>query len=309
MFLESVRDDLRLAIRRLLKQPAFTLTAVLTLALGLGANIAIFTLVRATMLQTLPVARPTELVRLGDNDNCCVSSGRQTDYSLFSYRLYSHLRDTLPDLASLAAFQASPQQVGIRRAGTGVTETLPMEYVSANYFATFGVPAALGRVLEPNDDRAGAEPVFVMSYGTWTRRFGHDPSIIGGAFLVGGKPMTLAGIAAEEFFGDTIRPDPAAIWLPLGQEPYARGAASMLARPDQDWLYAIGRLKDGASAAAVKARATTEVQTWLAAQPFIPAELRTRIAQARVDVVPAAGGVSILRYNFARPLTLLFAMS
>jgi predicted permease len=306
---DAFASDLRLAARRLVQRPEFTIVAILTLALGLGANIAIFTLVRATMFQTLPVARPHELVRLGDNDNCCVNSGFQTDYSLFSYRLYAHLRDNLPDLASLAAFTASPQQVGIRRAGTSVTETFPTAFASANYFATFGVPAAVGRVLEPDDDRASAEPVFVMSYNTWARRFARDPSVIGNVFLIGGKPMTLVGIAAEEFFGDTIRPDPAAIWLPLGQEPYVRGAASLLERPDQDWLYAIGRLRDGGSAAAVETRATTELQTWLAAQSAAPDDQKWRIPQQRIHVVSAAAGVTILRYTYARPLTVLFATS
>jgi predicted permease len=309
MPLDSLASDFRLAARRLVQRPGFTVVAVLTLALGLGANIAIFTLVRATMFQTLPVSRPHELVRLGDNDNCCVNSGLQDDYSLYSYQLYSHLRDNLPDLSSLAAFQALPQPVGIRRVGTSATETFPTEYVSANYFATFGVPAAAGRVLEPSDDRAGAEPVFVMSYATWARRYGRDASLVGGAFLIGGKPMTLVGIAAEEFFGDTIRPDPPAIWVPLGQEPYARGAASLAGRADQDWLYAIGRLREGASPAAVEARATSELRTWLNALSTFTEDQKKRIGQTQIRVVSAAAGVAILRYTYARPLTLLFVTS
>jgi len=302
-------DDFRLAARRLRQRPGFTAVAVLTLALGLGANIAIFTLVRATMFQRLPVADPDDLIRLGDNDNCCVNSGLQNEVSLFSYTSYSNLRDRLPQIASLAAFQAMPQQLGIRRVGTAVTDTTPAEFVSANYFTTFGVRPAAGRLLEPNDDQAGAEPVFVISYAAWERRFGHDPSVVGAAFLVGGKPMTLAGIAAPEFFGETIRPDPAAVWLPLGQEPYVRGAASLLARPDQDWLYVIGRLNAGATAASVEARATAEQQNWLTTQTWLTEDQKKRIGQQRIRVVPAAGGVTILRYTYARPLTLLFATS
>jgi predicted permease len=261
------------------------------------------------MLQTLPVANPEQLVRLGNNDNCCVNSGLQTEFSLFSYKSYSQLRDNLPQLSALAAFQASPQQVGIRRVGTSLTETVPAEYVSANYFTTFGVAPAAGRLLEPNDDRAGAEPVFVLSHAAWDKRFGRDASVIGGAFLVGGKPMTLAGVAAEGFFGDTIRPDPAAIWLPLGQEPYVRGAASLVTRPDQDWLYAIGRLTEGATAASVEARATTELQSWLAGQTSLSEDQKKQIGQQRIRVVSAAGGVTLLRYEYAQPLTLLFATS
>src|SRR5437764_583524 len=102
MLFDHLADDLRIALRRLAHRPAFTGVAILTLALGLGANIAIFTLVQATMLQRLPVANPDELVRLGDNENCCVNLGLQTDYALFSYSAYLHLRDRMPMLSSLA---------------------------------------------------------------------------------------------------------------------------------------------------------------------------------------------------------------
>ncbi len=309
MFIARIADDVRLAVRRLRQRPGFTAVAVLTLALGLGANITIFTLVRATMLQTLPVANPDELVRLGDNDNCCVNNGLQDDYSLFSLISYRHLRDNLPQLASLAAFQAMPQQVGIRRVGTIVSETLPSQYVSGNYFTMFGVPPAAGRLLDSTDDRAGAEPVFVMSYAMWDKRFARDPSSVGASFLIGGKPVTLVGVASAEFFGDTIRPDPPGIWLPLGQEPYVRGAASIVGRPDQDWLYAIGRLTPGATPASIEARATTELQNWLTAQTFLNEDYRKRISGQHVRVVPAAGGVSILKYTYAQPLAMLFATS
>src|SRR5262249_44708488 len=118
---DAFRHDLRLAARRLAQRPGFSALAVLTLALGLGANIAIFTLVQATMFERLPVANPDELVRFGDNDNCCVNNGLQTAYSLFSYRAYLHLRDRVPSIASLAAFQALPQWIAIRRVGSIAT--------------------------------------------------------------------------------------------------------------------------------------------------------------------------------------------
>jgi len=309
MMFEHLVDDLRIALRRLAHRPGFTLVAILTLALGLGANITIFTLVQATMLQRLPVANPDELVRLGDNENCCVNQGLQTDYALFSYGAYLHLRDRLPMLSSLAAFQATTSAMAIRRTGSLVTESLSGKWVSGNYFTTFGVRPAAGRLLETADDDAGAQPVFVMAHRTWVTRFGGDPSIVGAAFLVSGKPMTLAGIAAETFFGETPGPDPPAIWLPVGQEPYVKGVASILPRVDQDWLYLVGRLAPGAVRTSVEARATTELQTWLAAQSFLTADSRKQIGEQRIRVVSAAGGVTTLRYDYARPLTLLFVTS
>ena len=309
MFAETLRDDLRIAARRLAQRPGFTAVAVLTLALGLGANIAIFTLVQATLFQRLPVPRPDELVRMGDDDNCCVNGGLQTSYSLFSYSAYLHLRDRVSELASLAAFQASVPPIGIRRAGTPVTESMPGEFVSGNYFTTFGVRPAAGRLLDASDDRPGAEPVFVMSHRAWLSRFGGDASFVGSSFLVSGKPMTLVGVAAEEFFGDTLRPDPAAVWLPLGQEPYVRAVASLLQRTDQDWLYLIGRMRPGAARQQIEARATTELQAWLAAQSFLNADGRKQIDRQHITVVTASGGVTLLRYTYERPLTLLFATS
>jgi predicted permease len=146
-----------------------------------------------------------------------------------------------------------------------------------------------------------------MSHRGWLTRFGGDVRLVGASFLVGGKPMTLVGIAAEGFFGDTIRPDPVGLWLPLGQEPYVRGAASLLNRPDQDWLYAIGRMAPGATRARVEARVTAELRAWLAG--FLTGEDRKQIGRQRIAVVPAAGGVTLLRYRYERPLALLITMS
>ena len=304
-----LRDDLRLAARRLAQRPAFTVVAVLTLALGLGANTAIFTLIRASMFQTLPVDRPEELVRFGDDDNCCVNSGIQDRYSLFSVAAYEYLRDHSPDLASLAAFQAQVRPMGVRRSGSNVTDSVPAAFVSANYFTTFRVTPAAGRLFESADDRPGAPPVFVISYRAWTERFARDPSVVGSAFLIGDRMTTLVGVADERFFGETVRPDPAAVWLPLGQEPEIRRSGALSSHPDQDWLYAIGRLAPGATLDRVQAQASREMQRWLETQSFVSAEERSRLDQVGINVVSAAGGVSLLRFTYERPLTILFVMS
>src|SRR5580700_10153413 len=127
--MRALLNDLRLAARRLIHQPGFTLVAGLTLALGLGANTAIFALIHATMLQALPVSRPNELYRLGDTNNCCVNSGLQGSYSLFSYPLYSQLRDGSPEFSSLAGFQAIAPVVPVRLAGSAVASTAHAEFV------------------------------------------------------------------------------------------------------------------------------------------------------------------------------------
>ena len=302
-------EDVRVGIRRLWQQPGFTAVAVVMLGLGLGANTTMFTLVHALLLQRLPVERPQELYRLGDNNDCCVNSGLAGDFSLFSYHLYRHLQDNTPEFSSLAGFQAMTQRIGVRRDGDTVGDSFPAQFVSGNYFSTLGVRPAAGRLLAADDDQPGAPPVVVMSHRIWTERYARDPGAVGATYHVMGKPMTVIGVAAETFFGETIRPDPAGFWIPINQEPVLRGAASILDKPSQHFLYAIGRVAPGATQAQIQTRATGVLQQWLSAQPTANADNAAEIARQRIDVVPASGGVELMRYSYAQPLNLLFATS
>jgi len=302
-------EDLRLGVRRLWQQPGFTAVAVLMLALGLGANTTIFTLVHALLMPRLPVERGDELYRLGDNNNCCNNSGLQRDFSLFSYQLYLHLRDNLPEFSSLAAFMPTVQALGVRRDGDDFAESFPVQIVTGNYFTMFGVRPAAGRLLAETDDRPDAPPAFVMSHRIWTDRYDRDPAVIGQQFFISGKPITLVGVAAEGFFGDTVRPDPAAIWIPIGQEPMLRGAASVVDRPSQYWLYAIGRAVPGATREGIQLKATALLQQWLSGQSFVSTQDRSEIPQQRIAVASARGGVELMKIRFAQPLNLLFITS
>ncbi len=302
-------QDVRLAFRHLRQQPGFTCVAVLTLAIGLGANTTVFTLVHALMLRSLPVERPHELYRLGDTTDCCVNSGLATSYSLFSFRLFEHLKANAPEFSDLTGFQANTMPLAVRRGGETAASSLPGAFVTANYFTTFGVTPAAGRLLRTDDDRAGAPPVAVMSHRAWTQHFGQDPGVIGGEFVINRSPFTIVGVASPQFFGDTIRPDPAAIWIPIGQEPAMRGSASLIDRVDQNWLYAIGRLKPGANPAQIGARVTTALQQWLSSQTFLTDRDRPEIPKQHIVVAPAGGGVGLARIQYARALNLLFAAS
>jgi predicted permease len=284
--------------------------AVVTLALGLGANTAIFTLIHAVMMRPLPVTRPAELYRLGNTDACCVTSGVQADFSLFSYPLFQHLRDQLPEFSELAAFQAGVGLTAIRPPTGGPALSAPVVYVSGNYFRMLGVTPSAGRLLEPSDDLPGSAPVMVMSYATWANQFGADPTLIGRAFVINGTAFTLAGVSAPDFFGETVRPNPAGVWLPLGQEPVSHGgSASLLTRPEAHWLYAIGRLPAGRDASAIDGRATHALQTWLSSQSFLSEYERGQISRQHIVTTSAAAGVQVMRGSFGRSLTLLFVMS
>ena len=181
------------------------------------------------------------------------------------------------------------------------------QYVSANYFQMFGLRPAAGRLLRPEDDLPGAEPVVVISHQAWTQRFSQDPSLVGSSILVYSRPMTVAGVAGEGFFGDTVRPDPAALWIPLGQEPALRGEASLINHVNQDWLYAIGRLRPGVEPEQAAMRATNALGQWLESQSFLSGEERARLPQQQVKVVSASGGVR--RLQAQSQLAILFVTS
>jgi macrolide transport system ATP-binding/permease protein len=207
-FLETHLQDTRHIVRRLRKSPAFTVTVVLTLALGIGATTSIFTLVHAVLMKSLAVANPGELYRVGREARCCYWGGysQENEFSIFSYDLYKHFRDNTRGFAELAAFQAGGSLFGVRRSGAAeAAQGYPGEFVSGNYFAMFGLRAYAGRLLTPADDQPGAAAVAVMSYRLWQQRYGSDPSVIGGAFNLDEKSFTVVGITPPGFFGDRLR--------------------------------------------------------------------------------------------------------
>ena len=164
--------DLRDALRQLKKAPSFTVTVLITLALGIGATTAIFTLVHQVMLKSLPVANPDQLWRIGDKVRCCnwggYIQGDDGDFALFSWEAYKHFRAQTPEFEDLAALQAGNAPLGVRRTGSQAqADTRNGEYVSGNFFRTFGVQPWIGRLLTDEDDQEGSSPVAVMSYRIW----------------------------------------------------------------------------------------------------------------------------------------------
>jgi len=201
----TLMQDVNYALRQLRKTPAFTLTVMLTLALGIGANAAIFTLVNSVLLKSLPVVDPTTLVRLGDSNDCCVNGGVRDDgnYSLFSTETYKYLRKNIPEFEELAAMQAGfgYRPVTVRRDGVAnQAQSVMGEFVSGNYFRTFGLKPAAGRLFTDSDDTKGAPMTAVISYSTWRNTFNGDPSVVGSTFWVNTQAVTIVGVAPQGFF-------------------------------------------------------------------------------------------------------------
>src|SRR5215207_2999931 len=250
--------ELRYALRQFWVARVFTTTAILTLALGIGGTTAIFTLIHAVMLRSLPVADPGSLYRIGDGDNCCVQGGPQDRWGMFSFPLFERIRAEVPEFEALTAFQAGLGRMSVRRQGVQeAPHPLRALYVSGNYFTTFGVNAAAGRVFTTTDDVPSASPVVVLSYHSWQGVFAGDPSIIGATLIVEDQAFTVAGVAPPGFFGETLRADPPDMWVPLQHEPLIAGPqTSLLRQPISSWLRVIGRLRPGASIDGMEARLT-----------------------------------------------------
>jgi predicted permease len=237
-------QDLRYALRSFRKSPGFAFVAVATLALGIGANAAIFALVDRVLLTLLPVRNPKELVLLrspGPEQGHAWSDG-DGSYS-FSYPLYRDLKDSNSVFTGLLAEFPFDASVSAR----GETERAAGELVSGNYFELLGVPAALGRNLGAEDDRApGAHPETVLSHGYWTRRFGNDPSVLNKAIVVNGLPLTIVGVASAGFSG--IQPGrPADLFVPMMMKAAMTPFWNGLDNPKDRWLQMVGRLKPGLS--------------------------------------------------------------
>jgi hypothetical protein len=173
--------DIRYALRQLRKSLGFTLTAIITLALGIGANTAIFTLVQGILMVSLPVADPSQLYRIGDTDDCCVNGGfvgDNGDFDIFSYDLFQHLKKSAPEFEQLAAVQAGQWQWSVRR-GNALAKSMHAEFVTGNYFTTLGLGPYAGRLLSDNDDTPSSPPATVLSYQAWQGEYAGDPSIVG----------------------------------------------------------------------------------------------------------------------------------
>ena len=306
-------STIRYALRQFRLSPVFTSAAVLTLALGIGGTTAIFTLIHAVMMRSLPVADPARLYRVGDGDDCCVEGGPQDRWGMYSFALYQRLKAAAPEFEEMAAFQAGGQRVSVRREGVeGAARPLRSEYVTGNYFSTLGVVAFGGRVFTALDDRKAAAPVAVLSHHAWLAAYGGEPSVLGSTFAVEGHPFTVIGIAPPGFFGETLRGDPPDIWIPLHQEPLLAGDAGLLDQSVPAWLRVIGRLRPGASIDGLAPRLTGVLRQWLRFDSGYPSnwmpDVIRMLPKQVINVVPAGAGVGEMKEEYGRSLQILLAV-
>jgi predicted permease len=311
--MQTLRQDIAYAFRQMRLSPVFTLTAMLTLALGIGATTAIFSLIYSVMLKSLPVVDPSTLYRVGDSNDCCVQGGPQDNWGMYSYPLFLRLRAAAPEFEQMAAFQAAGVQFSVRRGRSGeIAKPLRGEFVSGNYFDTFGIRAFAGRTIATSDDQASAPPVAMLSYRAWQQQYNSDPSIVGSSFIVEGHPFTIAGIAPPGFFGETLRSNPPELWMPLQQEPLVNAGNSLLKQSISAWLRVIGRTKPGASLEGVAPRLTGVMRQWMQNESGWPAIFMPLIIKSlptqQIKIVPAGAGVGAMKADYGDSLRILLSV-
>lgn len=304
--------DTAKAFQQLKKTPGFTITAVVTLALGIGATTAIFTLVHQVMLKSLPVARPEQLWRIGDKNRCCnwggFTQGNDGNFALFSWEAYRNFRDHTPEFEDLAALQAGNAPLGVRRAGSQApVETRNGQYVSGNFFRTLGVRPWSGRLLTDADDQEGTSPVAVMSYRVWSDKYGSDPSVVGAGYQINGHLFTVIGVAPPGFYGAKLAgggmPD---IWIPVTTEALLGGQASRLKRARTNWLDLLGRVRPGVEPKTLEAKLRVEFHDWLASHvPDMEPNEKQTWRQQTLHLAPGGAGVAAMRDQYEAGLKLL----
>ena len=283
----TLLKDLRYGIRMLVKTPAFTIVAVLSLALGIGANTTVFSLMDAAMLRSLPVQNPNQIVEVA------ISVPNNPPHADFSYPLYTGLRDNNQALSGLVAY--STTSFGL--AAGDQTERTRGELVSANYFSVLGVQPALGSAFSPSDEAPGAPRAAVISDALWTRLLNRDPSVLNKTIALNGRNFSVVGVAPKNFSG-LLRGTPTDVWITLPHNVDFEQSPKLLTSENLSWLLLVGRLKPGVTLEQAQSQLT-------AILPGVSPQVREG-GNSTVLLTKASGGNVAYVAELARPITLLF---
>jgi predicted permease len=301
-------NDLRFALRTLRRSPGFTLVAILSLALGIGANTAIFSLLYQVVLRSVPVRDPASLVMLASDDTSFGWTRRDNNHTVFSYPMYRDLRDRNQVFTGMAGRAGFPATLSYR--GNAVAATA--EVVTGNFFDLLGLRPALGRPIEPSDDGPpGASPAIVLSYPYWASHLGGDPTVLNSQVLMNSHPAVIAGVAPRGFRGLLAGQTPD-FFAPVAMMPWISPGWQKNDHPDTYWLNLFGRLKPGIAprqaAAALLPLYHALIADELPRMSGINAEASRKLLAKPLMVESAAQGVNELRTQWQAPLAVLMVM-
>jgi predicted permease len=311
--MDSLLNDIRYALRGLWKRPGFSSVVILTLALGIGANTTIFTVMYAVLMKSLPVSRPEELVLFSDAMGEGTSTGdpHVGRWDAFSFAAYQYVRDHNQSFQDICAFRSGTARLSIGKAGeTGAPATRAEGHlVSGNYFPVLGIKPFKGRLLTPTDDANNAPPAVVISHRYWQEQMGSDASIVGQSLLVNNTPFTVVGVTPPEFFGTRVRRSPD-LWLPLSFQPQVELRDSYLKDGRAYWLTLLGRLKPGNSMGQAQTETNFSLRQFLTNQAGsdLTTQRQSDIQKTYVQLSEGGRGISGLRAIYSRPLQLLMAI-
>ncbi|MCU1241098.1 MAG: permease [Candidatus Acidoferrum typicum] len=308
-WLENLVQDASYGVRAMRRSPGVTLIALLSLALGIGANTAIFSLMDAVMLKSLPVKEPVRLVLFGDGLDQGISDGFPNP-SLYSYPFYREMQNKNQVFSDVAAAFSMTDRIHGFVEGRSEAEPMNIQLVSGTYFPMLGVQTALGRTLSEDDDRTqGGHSVAVVSYAWWAGNLGRDPSVLGKRLTIGSTAFSIVGVAPREFFGTKVGESPD-IWVPLSMQKEIPPGWNGYNDEMFESLHLMARLKPDVSMAEGNANANLLFQQILRGFASAPRtrENLQKLDKTRVELNSMATGFSRLRWQFSEPLKVLMAV-
>jgi predicted permease len=310
----ALASDLRYSLRLLAKSTGFTAIAILSLALGVGANTAIFTLINDLMIKQLPVGQPDQLVSLGEDAGCCVlGTVSMGTAGLFSYDFYRQIEKQHQFFQDISASSSFTLPAGVRLGENSAGPAGPafLQLISGNYFSVLQVQPLLGRPILPSDEEVpGRSAVAVLSYHYWQTSLGSDPSVVGRLLTVDGMAVTIIGVAPPRFFGVKVEAQAPDMWLPLTMQSEVMEHSSLLGARNLYWLHLVGRRNPGMSLNQAQAWFNAQVRQYM--QDLEGGQLTTarkeQIQRIFVPLMPGARGGSNLREQYKAPLEILMGV-
>ena len=312
--MESVGNDIRWALRQIARSPGLSIVAILSLALGIGANTAIFTVINDLVLKQLPVRDPQMLVSFGDGNGAgIVALSSPGPYGIFPYDFYRRIAGNRDELDGICAFGSFLTQVSVRSgaASAGPATQAMSHLVSGTFFSVLGAQPLLGRVLTPEDTATeGSNAVAVISHRFWQENLSADPAVLGRSIKINGTSFTVVGVMPASFYGVDLNQDSPDFWLPITMQPQVMMQPSLLKPDGLSWIHMMGRRKAGVPVAQAQSWATAEFQRFLTDQEGtnISALRKSQISGTYIPLLPGGSGLSYIRKEYETPLMVLMIM-